>query len=78
MASGAFASAGLVRQGRGRLLLEIDVRERLVAVIAHDESDTDVLDRPGRREAAGRHFSAWISIRRPATRVSLSKSMQRV
>ena len=29
MASGAFASAGFVRQGRGRLILEIDIRERL-------------------------------------------------
>jgi hypothetical protein len=36
MASGAFASAGLVRQGRGRLILEIDIGELLAVVVAHD------------------------------------------
>jgi len=37
MASGAFASAGLVRQGRGRIL-EIDTRKLLPVVIAHDDA----------------------------------------
>jgi len=37
MASGAFASAGLVRRGRGRIL-EIDTRKLLPVVIAHDEA----------------------------------------
>src|SRR5215471_20376897 len=33
-------------------ILEIDVSQCLPAVIAHDESGADVLDGPGRREAA--------------------------
>src|SRR6516164_861662 len=42
------------------------------AVIAHDESGADVLDGPGRREAAGRHRSVWFSTRRPANTFSIS------
>jgi len=36
MDSGAFTPAGLVRRGRGRLIREIDIGERLAAVVAHD------------------------------------------
>jgi hypothetical protein len=36
MASGAFASAGFVRQGRERLILKIDMGKLLAVVVAHD------------------------------------------
>ena len=54
---GAFASAGLVRQGRGRLILEIDVGKLLAVVVAHDEAGTFVkfFDRPRRGKSALRH-----------------------
>ena len=39
MASGAFASAGLVRQGRGQLILEIDIRQLLPCAVAHDKAN---------------------------------------
>src|SRR5215471_21326009 len=51
-ASGAFAPAGLVRQGRGRLILEIDVGKLLAVVVAHDKAGVQLLDGPRRREAA--------------------------
>ena len=37
-----------------RLILEIDIRQRLLVVVADDEAGGAFLDRPGRREAAGR------------------------
>jgi hypothetical protein len=33
--------------------LVIDIRQRLLVVVAHDEAGGGFLDRPGRREAAG-------------------------
>jgi hypothetical protein len=42
MASGAFASAGLVRQGRGRLLLVIDIGKLLAGAVDHDEGSVDI------------------------------------
>jgi hypothetical protein len=44
-----------------RLLLEIDVGERLAAVIAHDETGVSLLDGPRRREAAG-HYEAAVMV----------------
>jgi hypothetical protein len=38
MAIGAFASAGLVGQGRGRLILEIDMRKLLAGAVDHDKA----------------------------------------
>jgi len=38
MASGAFAPAGLVRQGRGRLIREIDIGKRPPAIVAYDKA----------------------------------------
>ena len=52
MASGAFASADLVRQGRGRLILEIDISERLAVVVADNKTGVLFHDGPWRREAA--------------------------
>jgi hypothetical protein len=54
MASGAFASAGLVSQGRGRLILAIDISERLPATsyvpvmpitpfLAHQTFDPEII-----------------------------------
>jgi hypothetical protein len=40
MASGAFASAGLVRQGRGHLFFEINISQLLPIGVAHDEGRT--------------------------------------
>jgi len=40
------ALAGLVRQGRGQLILEIDVSESLAVVVAHDITGIQFLDRP--------------------------------
>jgi len=39
-----------------RLFLEIDTGELLPVVVAHNEAGGLFLDRPRRREAAGRHF----------------------
>ena len=51
MASSAFASADLVKGG-GRLILELDIGERLPVVVPHDEAGVVVfLDSPDRREA---------------------------
>jgi hypothetical protein len=50
MASSAFASAGLVKGG-GRLILEIDIGERLSVVVAHDKAGVLFLDSPRWREA---------------------------
>src|SRR4029077_8751949 len=50
MASSAFASAGLVKRG-GRLILEIDIGERLSVVVAHDKAGVLFLDSPRWREA---------------------------
>src|SRR5215472_10951442 len=50
MASGAFAPAGLVRQGRGRLILKIDICKLLPVIVAHDIAGVQFLDKPGRRE----------------------------
>jgi hypothetical protein len=44
-----------------RVMLEVDVRERLTLVIADDEAGVRLLDGPGRREAAGGHPQAQIS-----------------
>jgi hypothetical protein len=35
-----------------RLVLEIDIGELLPAAVLHDEGRTNILDSPGRREAA--------------------------
>ena len=35
-----------------RLILEIDIRQLLPGAVRHDEGRTNVLDSPGRREAA--------------------------
>ena len=40
-----------------RLILEINIRERLTVVIADDEAGVLLLDGPRRREAAWGHFS---------------------
>jgi hypothetical protein len=47
------ALAGLVRQGRGRLLLEIDVGELLAVVVTDNKARFLFFDRPRRREAEG-------------------------
>ena len=51
--------SSLAAERRPRLLLEIDVRERLSVTILHDETSLAFFDGPGRREAAlghcGRH-----------------------
>jgi hypothetical protein len=39
-----------------RLILEIDVGERLTVLIPDDEASVGLLDRPGRREAAFGHY----------------------
>jgi len=49
------------RRAPARLLLEIDIRERLPGMILHDEAGIGLLDGPGRREAAGRHEVDFIS-----------------
>jgi hypothetical protein len=54
MASGAFASAGLVRQGRGRIL-EIDTRKLLPVVIAHDDARFLFFGGARWREATGHY-----------------------
>ena len=54
MASGAFASAGLVRQGRGRLILEIDTASCWVVVIADDIVGVQFFDRPRAAGSGGR------------------------
>ena len=43
-----------------RLILEINIRERLFAVIADDQTCGLYLDGPGRREAAGGHSRTHI------------------
>jgi len=57
MASGAFASAGLVRQGRGQLIFEIDRRQLLPVSVAHDEASiVEFFNRPWWWEAASGGF----------------------
>ena len=54
-----FAPPGLVlgeRLGRCARILEIDIGELLPAGVFHDKGGADVLDRPGRREAARETF----------------------
>jgi hypothetical protein len=46
----------LGRRAASRLMLEIDVGERLTVGVADDEAGVGFLGGPGRREAAGRHF----------------------
>jgi len=53
--------AGSVGQGKAgcrpppRLILEIDIRERLAVVVVHDKAGVLLLDRLGRREVASSH-----------------------
>jgi hypothetical protein len=47
----------LVHGATRQLIVEIDVREFLPG-IGDDEAFAELLDRPGRREAAGRHCAA--------------------
>jgi hypothetical protein len=42
----------LRRRPSPRLILEIDIRELLPGVVNHNKGGTNILDRPGRREAA--------------------------
>ena len=51
---GLVAGEELGRRAPARLLLEIDVGERLPVAIANDEAGVGLLDGPGRREAARR------------------------
>jgi hypothetical protein len=59
-APGLVAGEQMCRRAPSRLLLEIDVGERLAGVILHDETGIRFLDGPGRREAAGRGHGARI------------------
>ena len=43
----------LSRRSPPRLILEIDIGERLSVVVAHDEVGVQFIDEPGRWEAAG-------------------------
>jgi hypothetical protein len=47
----------LCRRSPPRLILEIDIRERLTVSVAHDEAGVQFLDSPRRREAACSHCS---------------------
>jgi len=42
----------LCRRSPARLALEIDIRQRLLVAISHDETSLGFLDRPWRRETA--------------------------
>jgi hypothetical protein len=53
-ALGLVAGEQLGRRSPSRLILEIDVRERLPVGVADDEAGVGLLDGPGRREAARR------------------------
>ncbi len=57
-ASIASASVSVGCCSRARLILEIDISERLPVMVAHDEAGVLFLDRPRRREAALGHD--WI------------------
>jgi hypothetical protein len=48
----AAGSTSVTNRPPARLLLEIDVRERLACMIADDEAGVGLLGRPGRWEAA--------------------------
>jgi hypothetical protein len=59
-----------------RLILEINASERLAPAILHDEARVVVLlDRPGRREAAGLHYAAgpWVGSCASCTSSSLGR-----
>ena len=47
-----------------RLSLTVDVRQRLLVAVAHDEARGAFLDRPGRREAAGSGHRTFTAKRR--------------
>ena len=51
------AGEQLGRRASARLVLEIDIRERLPGAVFYDEGCTDVLDGPRRREAACSHLA---------------------
>jgi len=46
------AGEQLGRRSPAGLLLEIDIGELLASAVLHDEGSTNILDGPGRREAA--------------------------
>ena len=53
-APGLVAGEQMCRRAPSRLLLEIDVGERLPVAVADDEAGVGVLDGPRRRESGGR------------------------
>ena len=55
------AGQQVCRRAASRLILEIDVGERLPIGIADDEAGVGLLGGPGRREAARRHRQPQIS-----------------
>jgi hypothetical protein len=54
-AVGQRAAEQLGHRSPTRFILEIDIGERLAAVIAHDKAGVQFVDRPGRREAVSCH-----------------------
>jgi len=51
------AGEQLGRRAASRLILEVNVGERLAAVVADDEAGVGLLDGPGRREAGEKAFA---------------------
>jgi len=57
MVSSAFTPAGLVRQGCGRLILEIDIRQLLPGAVDHDKAGViEFFEGPRRREATSGYY----------------------
>jgi hypothetical protein len=54
---GLVAGEQLGRRAASRLILEVNVGERLAAVVADDEAGVGLLDGPGRREAGEKAFA---------------------
>ena len=70
----AFASAGLVRQGRGQLILEIDIRQLLPCTVAQDKASVvEFFNRPGWREVTrgGGHVLSYRKAREHASLLCL-------
>ena len=65
---GPVAGKQLGRRAPSRLILEIDIGQRLPVVVADDEAGVRPLDGPGRREAAGRRFHLLVERRSSFTR----------
>ena len=44
MVSGAFALAGLAKQGRGRFIFKIDIGQLSAGAVLHDEAGFQLID----------------------------------